>query len=115
MHVRSRDRRRRLGVDDRALGASQFDRGEDAVVERQVAGNAMGQHDQRTRLAMMYGLELKKWLVCGEAPVEVEDQVVAGDGQRARDLEELLVALGPRGRPVGAVRASRCAGASRPR
>ena len=36
-------------------------------------------------LLMMYGLELKKWGACGEAPVKSKMQLVAGDGERARD------------------------------
>ena len=44
VHVRGGDRRGWLGVDDRAFGAAQLDRGEDAVVVRKVAGDDAGEH-----------------------------------------------------------------------
>ncbi len=102
VHVGGRDGCGRVGVDDRPLGASQFDRGEDALVERQVAGDAMGQHHQEFGRNDV-GLGVEVMVRLGRGAFEVQDHVVAFDRQGAGDLVELVAVLGPRGGLVDAV------------
>ena len=103
VHMAGRDGSRLDRIDDGAFRAAQFDRGEDPVVEGQVGGHQPGHLGHHLALNdVRLGVEVVGGL--GRGTGEVEDQAVAVHGQLARDLEELVLPLGPTRGPVRPVR-----------